>query len=183
MTRYDELSTERLRMRRWRDSDRAPFAAMNADPQVMRHFPSLMTAEATDAFVDLIERRFEDQGYGLWALQPLDESSDFIGYAGLNAVPHGIVGAGGMEAGWRLQPSAWGHGYATEAGREAIRVAFEGIGLTEVWSMTAVTNTPSIRVMQRLGMSEYTRFEHPRVPEGSPVRPHVMYHLSADDWG
>ena len=104
------------------------------------------------------------------------ETGEFIGYTGLTRC-RGVPGAGGMEIGWRLARHAWHHGYATEAARAAREVAFAGGGLTEVWSMTAVLNEPSIAVMRRLGMTEAARFDHPRVPEG-PLRPHVLYHLS-----
>lgn len=173
---YDELRTARLVMRRWTESDREPFAAMNADPEVMHYFPSLMERAASDAFADRIEGIFDDRGYGLWALETLDGGA-FIGFAGLNPLPDGVPSAGGMEVGWRLMSSAWHQGFATEAAREAVRVAFDEIDLPELWSMTTVANTPSRRVMERLGMTYSSSFEHPRVPVGNPVRPHVMYHL------
>ncbi len=91
-------------------------------------------------------------------------------------MPDGVPGAGGVEVGWRLARHAWHHGYATEAALAALGVAFNGIGLAEIWSMTAVLNEPSQAVMRRIGLTEYTRFEHPGVPDGSPVRPHVTFH-------
>jgi RimJ/RimL family protein N-acetyltransferase len=175
-TRFDELRTERLLMRRWRDSDRDPFAAMNADPEVMRHFPSLMDRARSDAFVDLIDERFETQGFGLWALE-LAETGEFLGYTGLNPMPDGVPGAGDMEIAWRLARAAWGHGYATEAARAGVHVAFGGAGLARIWSMTAVTNTASQAVMRRIGMTLHGHFDHPRIPADSPVRPHVIYRL------
>ena len=93
-------------------------------------------------------------------------------------MPDGVPGAGGMEIGWRLDRHAWHHGYATEAARAALRVAFDGAGLPEVWSMTAILNEPSQAVMRRIGLTEVARFEHPRVPQDSPLRPHVLYHLA-----
>lgn len=173
MSRFDERRTDRLLMRRWRPADREPFAAMNADPEVMRHFPQTMTRAASDALVDRIEARFEDRGFGLWALEPLD-GGGFLGFTGLNPMPDGVPGAGGTEVGWRLARHAWGHGYATEAAQEALRVA-EQVGLPEVWSMTAVRNLRSQAVMRRIGLTEHARFDHPAVPEGHAVRPHVVY--------
>ncbi len=162
-------------MRRWQDSDREPFAALNADPETMRYFPATMDRAASDAFVDLIEKRFEGQGFGLWALEII-ETGQFIGFTGLNPMPAGVPGAGGFEIAWRLARHAWHHGYATEAARAGLGVAFSGAGLAEIWSMTAVLNEPSQAVMRRIGLTEYTRFEHPRVPEDSPLRAHVTYH-------
>lgn len=170
-------------MRRWLPTDRAPFAAMNADPVVMRYFPGVMEAAASNAWVDQLEERFEAQGFGLWALQRLAEG-DFLGFTGLNQLrDEGTPGGGGMEVGWRLAERAWGHGYATEAAREAVRVGLGavdqgGAGLPELWSHTAMLNTQSQAVMRRIGMSENARFEHPRVPEGDPLRPHVAYRLA-----
>jgi RimJ/RimL family protein N-acetyltransferase len=164
-------------MRRWQDSDLAPFAALNGDPETMRFFPHAIDQEASDAFVELIEARFEQQGYGLWAME-LAATGEFIGYTGLNPMPDGVPGAGGMEVGWRLDRHFWHHGYATEAARAAVAVAFDGAELPELWSMTAVLNEPSQAVMRRIGMVEVGRFDHPRVPVGHPVQPHVMYHLT-----
>ncbi len=172
-----ELETDRLLLRRWRTADRQPFADLNADPEVMRHFPGTMTAAESDAFVDRIESLFEQQGFGLWALEVKDGDA-FIGFTGLHPMPPGVPGEGGFEVGWRLARRAWGHGYATEAARAAVGLAFDELQLPELFSMTAVTNTPSQAVMRRLGMTLLTHFEHPRVPVGHPVRPHVLYRLA-----
>jgi RimJ/RimL family protein N-acetyltransferase len=175
--RFDEIRTRRLLMRRWQDSDLAPFAALNGDAETMRFFPATLDRAVSDAFVQRIEARFEQQGYGLWALE-LAATGEFIGYTGLNPMPDGVPGAGGMEVGWRLDRHFWHHGYATEAARSAVAVAFDGAELPELWSMTAVLNEPSQAVMRRIGMVEVARFDHPRVPTGHPVQPHVMYHLA-----
>jgi RimJ/RimL family protein N-acetyltransferase len=175
--RFDTLRTDRLVMRRWLDSDREPFATLNADPQTMVFFPQTLDREASDKLVDLIEERFDQQGYGLWALEVAD-SGEFIGFTGLNPMPDGVPGAGGLEVGWRLDRHAWHHGYATEAARAALGVAFDGVGLEEIWSITAILNEPSQAVMRRLGLTEVARFDHPRVPAGHPLQPHVAYHQS-----
>lgn len=175
--RFDTIATERLLMRRWRDSDREPFAQLNGDPDTLRFFPATLDRAASDAFVDRIEARFEQQGFGLWALE-IAETGEFIGYTGLSPLPDDVPGGGGMEIGWRLAKHAWHHGYATEAAKAARDVAFGGAGLPEIWSMTAVLNEPSQAVMRRIGLTEVARFDHPRVPEGHPVRPHVMYYLA-----
>jgi RimJ/RimL family protein N-acetyltransferase len=172
--RFDTIHTPRLLMRRWRDCDREPYAEMNADPDVTRFFPNTMTREASDAHIDKMEALFDRQGFGLWALEVAD-TGDFIGFTGLNPMPDSTPGAGGMEVGWRLIKRAWHHGYATEAGSAAVNVAFNGVGLDEIWSMTAVLNEPSQAVMKRLGLTLYTHFEHPRVPAGHRLRPHVAF--------
>jgi RimJ/RimL family protein N-acetyltransferase len=178
MRRFDIVNTGRLLLRRWREEDRAPYAELNGDPETLVFFPSTLTRAESDAHVDRIEARFEAHGYGLWALE-VRQTGEFIGFTGLAPMPGNVPGdPGGMEIGWRLARTAWHHGYATEAARGALDVAFAGIGLPEVWSFTAVLNTPSQAVMRRLGMTEVARFEHPLVPDGSPVKPHVMYYLA-----
>ena len=176
VARFDSIRTERLLMRRWRDADRRPFAAMNADPEVMRYFPAALDRAASDESVDRIEALFERQGFGLWALED-GATGRFLGFTGLNPMPAGVPGAGGMEVGWRLARHAWHHGYATEAGTAALDVAFRGAGLTEVWSMTAVLNEPSQAVMRRLGMTLHALFQHPRIDPGHPIRQHVVFRL------
>jgi len=175
--RFDTIATDRLLMRRWRESDRAPFAALNRDPDTMRFFPSTLDRAASDALVDLIESRFDEQGYGLWALE-IARTGEFIGFTGLNPMPAGVPGAGGVEVGWRLARHAWHQGYATEAASASMDVAFGGVGLDEIWSMTAVLNEPSQAVMRRLGLTEVARFDHPKVPAGHRLQPHVTYHLA-----
>jgi len=181
MPRFDEVHTSRLLMRRWRDSDRGPFAALNGDPETLTFFPATLDRAASDAFVDRIEERFEQQGFGLWALE-VTSTGEFIGNTGLNPLPDDVPGGGGMEIGWRLVKHAWHQGYATEAARAALEVAFDGAGLTEIWSMTAVLNEPSQAVMRRIGLTEVARFDHPRIAAGDPLRAHVMYHLDRADW-
>jgi RimJ/RimL family protein N-acetyltransferase len=198
--RFDVIRTERLVMRRWREADREPFAAMNADPEVMRYFPAPLDRAASDAMVDRIEDLFRRQGFGLWALEmastavaapelastelastELASTGEFIGFTGLNPMPDGVPGAGGMEVGWRLARHAWHQGYATEAAAASAGVAFQGAGLAELWSITAVLNEPSQAVMRRLGMTLDAYFDHPKVETGHPLRPHVAYRLHRSD--
>jgi RimJ/RimL family protein N-acetyltransferase len=175
MGQFDRIETGRLLLRRWQDSDREPFAALNGDPETLVFFPWTLTRQESDAFVDRIEAGFEARGYGLWALE-VRQTGEFIGFTGLSPMPDDVPGAGGTEIAWRLVRHAWHHGYATEAARAALDVAFGAAGLPEIWSMTAVLNTPSQAVMRRIGLTEVARFSHPRVPVGSPIRPHVTYH-------
>ena len=173
--RFDELRTARLLMRRWRAADRDAFAALNADPEVMRHFPAPLSRAESDALVDRIEARFEEQGFGLWALEPA--GGEVVGFTGLNPMPAGIPGGDGMEVGWRLARHAWGRGYATEAARAAVDLAFGPLRLPELWSMTAVTNEASQAVMRRLGMTRHAFFDHPTLPADDPRHRQVVHHL------
>ena len=165
-----ELRTDRLLLRRWRDGDREPFASLNADPAVMEHFPATMTHEQSDAFVDRIEAHFDEHGYGLWAVEA---DGAFLGFTGLVWQTYEASFTPALEVGWRLARAAWGHGYATEAATAALARGLEVVD--SVVSTTALTNLRSQRVMQRIGMRRELEFAHPRVPEGHPVRPHVLY--------
>jgi RimJ/RimL family protein N-acetyltransferase len=173
--------SERLRMRAWRPEDREAFAAMNADPEVMHYFPDVQTRADSDALVDRIEARMAVLGYGLWALEPL-ESGQFVGFTGLNPMPDGVPGAGGIEVGWRLARSAWGRGYATEAGREALAVAFGPAAYDEVWSMTAAVNLPSRAVMERLGLRHVATAMHPALQPDHVLAEHVFYRITRSEY-
>ncbi len=164
------IRTERVVLRAWREEDRAPFAAMNADPVVMEHFPATLTREQSDALVDRIEAHFDEHGYGLWALEA---DGAFVGFTGLLWQTYDAPFTPALEVAWRLARSAWGHGWATEAATAALAVGLQEVD--SVMSTTALTNVRSQRVMERLGMRRELEFDHPRVPEGHPVRPHVLY--------
>ena len=141
----------------------------------MRHFPSTYDRSATAAMITAWEAKFDRQGFGLWAVERAEDGV-LLGMAGLNPVPPGIITGEGLEIGWRLARHAWGHGYATEAGRAAVDVA-RRIGAQSVWSFTAVGNERSQAVMRRLGLSFVRYFDHPNIPEGHVTRPHVLYQL------
>jgi len=172
------VRTERLLLRRWAESDREPFARLNADAEVMRFFPAPLSREQSDILAARADALFDAHGYGLWALERLD-TGEFIGFTGLAPMPQGIPGSGGVEVGWRLAQPAWGQGFATEAASAALRFGFDTLGLSEVNSITAVVNIRSRRVMERLGLMPAGEFDHPRVPGPSPLRRHVRYLLQA----
>ena len=174
-----ELRTDRLLLRRWRDTDREPFARLNADAAVMRYFPAPLSRPESDALAGRADALFDLHGYGLWALEE-QATGEFLGFTGLAPMPAGIPGSGGVEVGWRLARSAWGHGYATEAATAALRFGVDTVGLAEVNSITAVVNIRSRQVMERLGMKSAGEFEHPRIPVDSPLRRHVRYLVASE---
>jgi ribosomal-protein-alanine N-acetyltransferase len=179
-----ELRTERLRLRAWRDDDLVPFAAMNADPEVMAWFPAPLTREESDAFVvERIVPSFAARGFGLWAVERTD-LGEFIGFTGLVEQTFDAPFSPAVEVGWRLARSAWGQGFATEAAEAGLAFGFEQVGLTEVVSMTVPGNVRSRAVMERLGMTHdpVDDFDHPRVPAGSPLVRHVLYRLPRERW-
>jgi len=175
------LRGPRVVLRPWRRSDRDAFAAMNADPRVMRFMLKGLTREESDGYADRIEACFAERGYGPWAVE-IPGVTEFAGFTGLWPVRPGIPCAPGVEIGYRLAEIAWGRGYATEGSRLVLAHAFEVAGLHEVVSFTAVLNKPSQRVMQKLGLVFSGTFEHPSVPPGNPLRPHVLYRITAAEW-
>lgn len=181
----DELVTPQLVLRRWRQADRESFAALNADPVAMEHMPAVLDRAQSDALVDRIEKHFEEHGFGLWVVDVVQgDERGFAGCVGLLRVAFDAPFAPAVEVGWRLLPSTWGRGYATEAAREACRFGFEGLGLEEIVSFTVPANVRSRAVMERLGMVHDVEggFEHPRIPEGHRLRAHVLYRLSRERW-
>jgi RimJ/RimL family protein N-acetyltransferase len=178
-----EIRTERLLMRQWRDSDLEPFAALNSDPEVMLHFPQPLTREQSDAMVDRCAERIEKDGYGLWALEVLD-TGRFIGFTGLAHARFVAPFTPAVEVGWRLARPAWGQGYASEAARASLAYAFQRLRLDELVSFTATTNTPSQRVMERIGMTHDPAddFDHPAIEPGHRLRRHVLCRITPHRW-
>ena len=187
-------TTERLVLREWRDEDRAPFAAMNADPLVMAHFEGTLPPEASDAWlaqmdarfdalVDRIVERWASDGHGLWAVEPREDGR-FIGFIGLAAPNFTAAFTPCVEVGWRLAPEAWGRGFATEGAREALRFGFEELGLEEIVSFTVPANVRSRAVMERIGLTRNPAddFAHPSFPEGHPLHDHVLCRIRRSDW-
>ena len=170
-----ELRTDRLLLRRWRPADRAPFARLNADPEVMRWFPSPLSRQESDALADRIEAGFEERGWGLWALEQR-ASGRFVGFAGLSPVTFDAPFEPAVEIGWRLTREAWGSGFATEAGLAAVVCAFGELGLDELVSFTAAGNARSRAVMERLRFvrDPAEDFDHPLLAPGDRLRRHVL---------
>jgi RimJ/RimL family protein N-acetyltransferase len=177
-----EFETPRLRMRQWRDADRAPYAAMNADPQVMEYFPALQTRAARDASIDAWQSQFAAQGWSNWAAE-LVETGQFIGFVGLSVPRRSFAFSPCVEIGWRLARPFWGRGLATEAARAALRIGFERLDLREIVSFTALANRRSRAVMERIGLRNANEdFEHPAIPVGSPLRLHCLYRIRRLEW-
>ena len=173
-----EFETARLRLRQWRDTDREPFAALNADARVMEFFPAPLSRAESDAIANRCESLMAERGWGVWAVETKAEAQ-FIGFVGLHIPTDELPFTPCVEILWRLAAEHWGKGYATEAARGALRVGFEQIGLAEIVSFTAVINHRSQAVMERLGMKrEVATFEHPLVA----VSRHCLYRIAQEHW-
>lgn len=170
-----QLTTKRLILRQWTDLDLAPFAALNADKDVMEFFPSVMSKEESDSLAKMIRSELERELYGLWAV---DVEGKFAGFVGLHKQPF-IQPE--IEIGWRLAKEFWGKGYATEAARRVLDYAFNDLKLEGLSSFTVPHNLRSRNVMEKLGMTFAGVFEHPKLPQGHPLRQHVYYSLFAKE--
>ena len=177
-----ELSTPRLLLRQWRDDDLAPFAALNADPEVMRYFPAPLTPAHSDELAGFAHAAIDRQGWGWWAVE-VRGGAPFIGFVGLNRPSFEAHFMPATEVGWRLERHYWGHGYATEAATATLSFAFDELQCPEVVAFTAVENERSIQVMRRLGMTRdpVDDFDHPSVADG-PLRRQVLYRMAAERW-
>ncbi|WP_160119714.1 GNAT family N-acetyltransferase [Rhodovarius lipocyclicus] len=177
------IETARLRLRPWREEDRPALAAMNADPQVMRHFPATLTRAESDAFLDGMTLRIARDGYGFWAVERR-EAPGVIGLCGLvrilwPAIPWADPADPPVEIGWRFMAAHQRQGYAGEAARAALAHGFGPLGLKEIVAFTVPANERSWGLMERLGMRADGRFQHPRLAEGHPLREHLLYRLNA----
>ena len=181
------LGSPRIQLRPWKDADREPFAAMTADPEVMRHFPAVLTRQESDAWVDRMTQKIDARGWGFWAIDYLagaPSAPEFAGFTGLNIPDPELPFGPCVEVGWRLAPQFWGMGLATDAARLALRAGFESLDLDEIVAVTTLRNTRSRAVMQRLGMQESTadEFDHPAFPPDSPERRCCVYRLPRSRW-
>jgi RimJ/RimL family protein N-acetyltransferase len=172
------IPTGRLVLRHWRDSDRRPFQALNADPRVMEFMPGLLSPQASDESIARIEKHLDRHGFGLFAAE-LVEEKEFIGYIGLAIPSFDAPFMPAVEIGWRLAHEYWGRGLSTEGARAVVQHAFEALSLSSLVSFTVPRNLRSRRVMEKIGMVHDPKddFEHPSLPAGHPLRSHVLYRI------
>ena len=156
---------------------------MNADAQVMGFFPETLNRQASDDLAARIRAGLHANSFGLWAVE-VSGFTDFAGFIGLSVPRFAAPFTPAIEIGWRLVRGCWGKGYATEGALEVLRYAFEELQLAEIVSFTSETNIRSMQVMKRTGMHHKASddFDHPGIPEGHPLRPHVLYRINREDW-
>jgi RimJ/RimL family protein N-acetyltransferase len=178
MPTAESLVTSRLLLRLWRDSDLEAFAALNADPRVLEYFPRTLSRSESDTAVDRIRAHFDRRGFGLWAVE-VPGVADFIGFVGMTVPGFEAHFTPCVEIGWRLDREFWGRGYATEAARVVLDFGFHSLGLGEIVSFTVPANLRSRAVMERIGMTRSAAddFDNPNVPDGHPLRRHVLYRI------
>lgn len=177
------LSTERILLRTWQESDLLPFAQMNADKEVMAYFPDTLTAQETATLVERIKTHIQLNGFGLWAAE-LKETKAFIGFIGLSLPTFSAHFTPCVEIGWRLARPYWGQGLATEGAKAVLAYGFNHWKLEEIVSFTTMNNQRSRRVMKKIGLIHYTEddFVHPNLALDHPFSRHVLYRLSHKQW-
>lgn len=177
------LTSERLILRPWRDSDLDALAALCADPEVMAHFPAPLDRGESEALLRRLQAHSSEHGFSFWALERRADGR-VLGFTGLAHVGFAAPFVPAVEIGWRLARPYWGQGYALEAARRSLAFAFDQLGLAEVVAFTVPGNLRSWGLMERLGMRRDLAgdFEHPYMPPGDPLRPHVLYRLSRQAW-
>lgn len=177
-----KINTPRLILRQWRESDFVPFAAMNADPQVMEFFPAVLTREKSDEMAIRCRDLITERGWGIWVVE-LRETGEFLGFVGLHTPGYNLPFTPCVEIGWRLRADVWGKGYCSEAARAALEAGFTQLGLEEIVSFTALPNLRSQAVMKKMGMvcDPQENFSHPAVEKGDWLEEHCLYRLRRAD--
>jgi len=170
------IETERLIVRSWRDSDRAPFAALNADPEVRRYLGPVQTQGESDAVIERLSAIDAKYGHTFWAVERRADGA-FLGFCGL--IPWDVTDDARLEIGWRLARAWWGQGYAREAAVACLDWAWANTSHAAVHAITVPANTASWGLMERLGMQRLSGgdFDHPGVPDGSPLKRHITYRI------
>lgn len=180
--KIDELSTNRLLLRQWREQDLLFFAALNVDPEIMKFFPAPLNREESNALAEKCKSIISAKGWGPWAVE-IKSSGEFIGFVGLNVPSPNLPFSPCVEIAWRLHKNFWGKGYAAEAASKCLSYAFDIFKLNEIVSFTTVSNSRSRSVMERLGFSNtHQNFEHPDLPKDHALSEHVLYKISKENW-
>ncbi|URQ61666.1 GNAT family N-acetyltransferase [Pantoea alhagi] len=174
------LETDHLILRQWTENDLQPFAELNADQEVMKYFPAVLSREESDKLAN----RFKDMinfngGWGFWAVE-MKATGEFVGCVGLVNQPDRFDFSPCTEIGWRLNKKFWGQGIAKEAAEASLAYAFNVLNLSEVVSFTSIHNTPSENLMKRLGMRKQALFLHPALPPDHYLAQHVLYKRSRE---
>ena len=177
MTAPAVIETDRLRLRDFREDERARFADLAGDAEIGAWLGGALTRQEADAAFDRVRAAIAAQGYGLWAVERRADGA-LIGQIGLNAVPDDLPVAPAIEMSWRMFPAVWGQGYAGEGAAAALAWGLAHLpATTKIVAFTTRTNRRSEAIMRRIGLvrDRAGDFEHPRLPPGHPLRSHIVY--------
>lgn len=172
------IQTKRIGLRNWVETDLDEFAEMNADEEVMRYFYNRFDKESSKGQLQKFHDHYVAHGYTYFATEELT-SRQFIGFVGLLNQTYESPFTPCVDIGWRLKKAVWGKGYATEAAQACLDFAFAELQLTEIFSITPKLNLASARVMQKIGMQKHLEFQHPKIPDSSPLQTCLVYKVSA----
>ncbi len=178
MKLYD-VTTQRLGLRKWVDTDLEPFAKMNRDKDVMKFFPALLSENDTIGMIKRIKTHFDKNGFGLFAVDKI-ATGNFIGFTGFSIPTFESSFTPCVEIGWRYKKDTWGQGFATEAAMACLHYGFDVLHFEKVVSFTSVLNTNSEKVMKRIGMEHAGFFDHPKIEKAHPLCRHVLYQITRD---
>ena len=173
------VETHRLILRQWKSSDEAPYIVLNQDKEVMRYFPTTHTKEESLLQIKRLSKHIDDYGYGFFAVERKD-NHEFMGFTGLSHPRFESYFTPFVEIGWRLSKQNWGQGFATEAAMACLKLGFEEFDIPEIYSFTTVSNTPSARVMIKIGMIFQGYFEHPMLDDGDDLKTHILYKINKE---
>lgn len=168
------FESKRLGFRLWSEDDKLPFAKMNSNIEVMEFMPKLLSFDESNEFISRIKNHFDSYGYGLWAVD-IKETGKFIGFIGFSHANFESDFTPCIEIGWRLDRESWNNGFATEGAKECLKYGFEVLNFKDIFSFTSKINYRSINVMEKIGLCKSRDFNHPKLENGNPLRPHVLY--------
>lgn len=178
-----KYETDRLFLRTWKKSDLETFYKINSDPQVMEFMPKTLRREESNQAAERIQAHFKSHNFGLWAIE-LKSTHQFIGFVGLSIPTFESHFTPCVEIAWRLGKDFWGKGFATEAAKKSLEIGFTTFNLNEILAFTVLANLRSIGIMKKLGMktNPLENFDHPKLPENSPLKKHVLYRINKLEW-
>ena len=171
-----QFTSERLGFRNWKETDKEPFAKMNADKKVMEFFPAIRTKQESDDLVDRLSKHYIEFGFTFYAVEEI-KTKQFIGFIGMINTSFEAYFTPCVEIGWRLQKESWNKGYATEGAKRCIKYGFKELELKEIYAITPLKNQPSENVMQKIGMQKQGTFEHPKIEEGHWLKTEMLYKI------
>lgn len=171
------FETKRMGIRNWEESDISTFVKMGKDKEVMKYFPWVMTEEQSTKFIDRMRNQFEKKGYAYIPIVNL-ENGEFLGMVGLMDQNYDNYLGEFVDIGWRLKKSEWGKGYATEGAKGWLDFGFNEKKIETIYSVAPLLNLGSEKVMQKIGLEKVDELEHPKIPEGNPLRQCCLYKIN-----
>ena len=175
------FKSERLGFRNWTDSDLEEFAIINADEDVMEYFPKPLSKNETADFITRLKDHYDKNNYNYFATEIL-KTGELIGFIGLAYQDYKTKFTPATDIGWRLKPSAWGKGYATEGAKKCLEFAFKKIQLEKVISVFTEKNIKSENIMKKIGMVKIGAFNHPKLKDYPGLEKCICYQITNSSW-